>query len=208
MISTVSQRRPLAPGVRREDDRVAALDGEHPDAGRRELRVRRRDERRDQADRLGVLDDALLGQRLDDADARLAKDVTQDAHDLEALADPALRVADAALVDAHLREPGEGGLVGDGPGDGLAEAVDLLLGGAFELAQRGPAAGDELVDVRGLFRRDRSRSHPDNSAISSRGRVRTAIGSPSIMNSGPQSGTTPIVDVASIECQPTAPTGT
>ncbi len=45
----------------------------------------------------------LLRQLLDDADALLAQDVAQDAHDLEALADAALRVADAALFDAHLR---------------------------------------------------------------------------------------------------------
>ena len=42
--------------------------------------------------------------------------------------------------------------------DGLAQAVDLLLGRALELAQRGAAASDELVDVRRLLRGDRSRS--------------------------------------------------
>ena len=179
----------LAARVRREDDGVATLDGEHPDTGRGELRVGGRHERRDQADRLGVLGDALVGHRLDHADTGLSEDVTEDAHDLEPLADPARRVADAALVDAHLREPGEGGLVGDRPGDGLAQPVDLLLGRSLELAQRDARSSDELIDVCRLFRCDRSRSHPDNPAISSRGRVRAALGGPTIMYSGPKSGT-------------------
>ena len=41
-----------------------------------------------------------------------------------------------------------------------------------------------------------------NSAISSRGRGRAAPRGPIIMNGGPTSGTDPIVDVASTECQP------
>ena len=143
MISTVSMRRPLAARVRREHDGVAALDREDADAGRRQLGVGRGHERGDEPDRLGVLDDALLGQLLDDPDARLAEDVAQDAHDLEALADPRHGVADAALLDAHVGQPREGGLVGDRPADGLAEPVDLLLRGALELAKRGPAAGHE-----------------------------------------------------------------
>ena len=51
-------------------------------------RVGRRDERRNEADRLCVLDD-VDQERLDDADALLAKHVTQDSYD-EALRDPAL----------------------------------------------------------------------------------------------------------------------
>ena len=81
---------------------------------------------------LAYLTMPFSGSVLDDADARLAQHVAEDAHDLEALVDPALRVADAALLDAHLGQPRERRLVGDRPGDGLAEPVDLLLGRALE----------------------------------------------------------------------------
>ena len=60
----------------------------------------------DQAHRLRVLDDSLLGQLLDDPDALLPQDVAQDPHDLEALPDSALRIADAALLDPHLLRVG------------------------------------------------------------------------------------------------------
>ena len=88
------------------------------------------------------------------------------------------RITDAALLDAHVGESRERRLVGDRPGDGLAEPIDLLLGGTLEGAQRGPAAGDELVDVRRLFRRDRSRCHPDTPRSRPVVAVRAAIGVP------------------------------
>ena len=89
-------------------------------------------------DRLRVLHDPPLRQLLDDADASLAQHVAQDAHDLEPLADATLGIADAALLDTHGGEAGECRLVGDRPGDGLAEPVDLLLCRALEL-RAGPS---------------------------------------------------------------------
>ena len=108
---------------------------------------------------LAYLTMPLSGIVLDDTDARLAEDVAEDAHDLEALADAGHGIADAALLDPHLREPRERGLVGDRPSDGLAQAVDLLLRGALELAQCGTAAGHERIDGGRLLRGDRSHRH-------------------------------------------------
>ncbi len=99
-------RRLPAAGVRREDDRVLALDRVDRDGDRRDVRAGDRNQRRDHASRLGVLDDALVGDLLDDADALLAQGVAQ--HALHLGAALRLGAAHAALVHAHLRERGRG----------------------------------------------------------------------------------------------------
>ena len=60
-------RRLPAAGMRREDHRVLALDRVDRDADRRHVRAGHRNQRGDDAGRLRVLDDALLGDLLDDA---------------------------------------------------------------------------------------------------------------------------------------------
>ena len=118
-------RRLPAAGMRREDDGVLALDRVDRDADRRHVRAGHRNQRRDDAGRLRVLDDPLVGDLLDDADALLPQRVAQDALHLGA----ALRLgaAHAALVDAHLREPRRGRLVAAGPGDRAAQPIDRGL---------------------------------------------------------------------------------
>ena len=143
----------------REDDRVAAFDGEHANAGRRQLGVGRRHQGGNQSDRFGVLDDALLRQFLDHTDALLAQDVAQNAHHFEALANATLRVADAALLDAHVRETRERCLVGNRPRHGLAQTVDLRLRRVLEGRQSRPATAYEFVDVCGFFRCDGASCH-------------------------------------------------
>src|SRR5947207_13957888 len=99
----------------REDHGVLALDGVDRDADRRDVRAGDGDERGDDTRGLGVLRDPLLGNLLDDAHALLAQRVTKDALHLG----PALRLraADAALLDAHLRETRRRLLVAAGPRD-------------------------------------------------------------------------------------------
>ena len=63
---TVSNGRLAARRMRREDDRVLALDRVDGDADRRDVRAGHRDQRADHAGRLRVFDDALLGNLLDD----------------------------------------------------------------------------------------------------------------------------------------------
>ena len=58
-----------------------------------------------------------------------------------------------------LGEALEGLLVGDRPGHGLAQSVDVLLRRAFECGERCAPTRDELVDVRCLLRRDRPSRH-------------------------------------------------
>jgi hypothetical protein len=95
----------------REDHHIARLDAVDRIAGRREIGIRGRHDARDDACGLAVLDDALVGDLLDNAYALLAQRVAQHAADLHALTHAAHRVAEAALLDAHLDEACESPLV-------------------------------------------------------------------------------------------------
>ena len=64
--------------------------------------------------------------------------------DLEALGDAAVAVADAALVDAHVGEPGERRLVAQRPADRLGETVDALLVVVGDGRQRDARPGHQL----------------------------------------------------------------
>ena len=70
--------------------------------------------------------------------------VAEDAVDLEALADATVAVADAALVDAHVGQAGERGLVAEGPADGLRQPVDPGLVVVGDLGHGGPRPGHHL----------------------------------------------------------------
>ena len=54
--------------------------------------------------------------------------------------------AQAAFGDTFLDQPGERPLVGDGPGDGLAEAVDACLVVGLDDRQCLARAGEDLVE--------------------------------------------------------------
>ena len=73
----------------------------------------------------GVLDDALLGNLLDDAHALLPQRVAENAEHLGAAA--RLAAAHAAFVHAHVGEARGGVGIRAGPADRLAEAIDLGL---------------------------------------------------------------------------------
>ena len=73
----------------------------------------------------GVLDDALLGDLLDNAHALLAKRVAEDAEHLGAPL--GLAAAHAAFIDAHVGEPLGAFGVGARPPNRLANAVNLGL---------------------------------------------------------------------------------
>ena len=141
-------RRPPARRVRREDHGILALDRVDRDADRRDVRARHRDQRGDDAGRLRVLDDALVGHLFDDAHALLAERIAKDAEHLAAAA--RLRTAHAALGDAHLGEPGRGGQVAAGPRDGAAQPIDRGLIEGFGRRHRRPRARDQVGD-RPLF---------------------------------------------------------
>src|SRR6185436_19755590 len=113
--------------MRREDHRVETL--QRVDAGirRSELRVGRRDERGNHTGRLAVLDDALRGEFLNNADALLPQGIAQHAHDLHALLVAPTRLAKPALLDAHHYDPTERPLVGRRPTERLAESIDVPL---------------------------------------------------------------------------------
>ena len=64
--------------------------------------------------------------------------------DLEALGGSTLTVADAALVDAHVGQPQEGGLVAERPADGLREPVDAGLVVVGDLGHRGSRLGQQV----------------------------------------------------------------
>jgi hypothetical protein len=98
----------------------------------------------------------MPSREYDSADA-LLRNTSRDAHHLEALADAALGIADATLLDAHQGQALERLLVGDRPCDSLAEAVHLPLRRPLECPHRRPATSDQVIDVSGLFRGDRSR---------------------------------------------------
>ena len=140
--------------MRREDHAVARLDPVDRVAGGRQVRVGRRHDAGDDADRLAVLDDALLGDLLDHAHALLAQRVAQHAADLHPLAHAAIRVAEAALLDAHVDETRERRLVRDRPGDGLAEPVDARLVVGLDDRERLARAGEAFVELLLLLVRD------------------------------------------------------
>ncbi len=145
------ERRLLGTRVRRVDDDVACLDRVDRVAGRREVRVRGRDDARDDACRLAVFHDALLRQLLDDADALLAQRIAQHPADLHPLAHPADRVAQAAFLDAHVDEAREGLLVRDGPRHRLAEAVHACLIVGLDDRERLARLRKNLVELLLLF---------------------------------------------------------
>ena len=64
--------------------------------------------------------------------------------DLEALGRSPLTVTDAALVDAHVGQPQEGGLVAEGPADGLREPVDTGLVVVGDLRHGGSRLGQQV----------------------------------------------------------------
>ena len=107
--------------VRREDDGVLAFDRVDGDADRRHVGAGDGNERGNDAGGLGVLDDPLLGNLLDDPHALLPQRVAQDAQGLAAAA--GLRTAQAALPDAHLRQTRRRDLVRGRPRDGLTETI-------------------------------------------------------------------------------------
>ena len=121
------ERRLLRARVRREDHAVARLDAVDRVARRRQVRVGRRHDAGDDPGRLAVLDDALLRQLLDDADALLAQRVAQHAANLHPLAHPAHGVAQPALLDPHVDQARERLLVRHRPGHRLAQPVDPRL---------------------------------------------------------------------------------
>jgi hypothetical protein len=121
------ERRFLAARMGRENNGVPALEREHADAGRGQVGVGGGNERRDHADRLGVLDDPLFGDFLDDPDALLPQDIPQNPHDLETFRDPAFGVAQLALLNSHIGKPRKGLFIGDPPRHGLAQAVHPRL---------------------------------------------------------------------------------
>ena len=142
--------------MRREDDRVLALDRVDGDADRRDVGARDRNQRGDDAGRLRVLDDALVRQLLDDAHALLPQRVAQDAEHLGAaarLADcpcrsrrrssRASRVAVASLPPAHA--------------DGAAQPIDRRLIVGLDRAASRRARGRRSVCATACsFGRDRS----------------------------------------------------
>ena len=137
----------LAARMRREHHHVARLDAVDRVAGRGKIGIGGRHDAGDDSNRLGVFDDAFLGQFLNDADALLAQRVAQDAADLHALAHAADLVAEAGLGNAHVDEPGERDLVGDGPGDGLAQAIDTRLIVGLDDRRGLAGAGENFVEL-------------------------------------------------------------
>ncbi len=140
--------------VRREDDHVARLDAVDRIAGGRQVGVGRRHDAGDDAGGLAVLDDALLGELLDDAHALLAQRVAQHTADLHALAHATDRVTKPRLLDAHVDEPGKGLLVRNRPRHRLAQPVDPGLVVGLDDGQRLAGAFEGLVEFLPLFRRD------------------------------------------------------
>ena len=137
--------------MRREDDGVLALDRVDGHVDHRDERVGHRQQAGDDAGRLGVLDDALVGKLLDDADALRAQRVAQDAEDLPAPGRHAFGAAHAAFLDAHARQPAERLLVGGRPGDRPAQAVDRGLVVVVDGRHGGARAAEQLVRGRRFF---------------------------------------------------------
>ncbi len=148
-------RRLPAGGMRREDHRVPALQRVDGDADRRHVRTGDGDQRGDDAGRLRVLDEPLLGNLLDDADALLPQRVAQDPEDLRAPA--RLGAPHAALGDAHLGESRRRALVASRPGDGTAQAVHRGLVVVLDVPHRGTRALEQVARERLFFGGNRSR---------------------------------------------------
>ena len=136
--------------VRREDDGVLAFDRVDGDPDRRHVGAGDRNQRGDHTGRLRVLDDALLGNLLDDPHALLPQRVAQDSQRLAAAA--RLRTAQAALRDAHLRQPRRRDLVRRRPGDGLTETIHGALIVGFDGSHR-HARALEHASLRAVSRR-------------------------------------------------------
>ena len=150
-------RRLLAGRVGREDHRVLALDRVDGDADGRDVRARHRDQRGDHAGRFRVLDDAFLGNLLDDAHALLAERVTEDAQHFGAAA--RFAAAHAAFVDAHVRQPPGRRFVARRPADRLAQAIDARLVVALDGLHGGARTAQQVLRQRLFVRSDRSCCH-------------------------------------------------
>ena len=113
-----------AQGMGRENDGILALHrvDRHVDHG--DERVGDGKQACDDPHGLRVLDDALVGQLLDDAYALGAQGVAQDPEDLPAPRRNAFGAAHPAFLDAHPRQPPECLFVGGRPGNRLAQAID------------------------------------------------------------------------------------
>ena len=143
--------------VRREDHRILALDRVDGDADGGDVRTGHRDQRRNHAGWLRVLDEAPLRVLLDDAHALLTQRVAEDAEDLRAPGRFAF--AHAALVHAHVGEADGRLFVPAGPGDGLAEPIDRRLIVGLDRAHRAARLADQLVNEPRLLRGNRPRCH-------------------------------------------------
>ena len=156
-------RRLPAGRVRREDHRVLAFQRVDGDADRRDVGTRDRDQRGDDAGRLRVFDDPLLGNLLDDAHALLTKRVAQDPEHLGAPA--RLRAAHAAFGHTHLGQPGRRRLVPARPRHSAAQAIHGGLVVMVDVAHRRSRALEEV-----------SASDCSSGVIVLGGAVATAIG--------------------------------
>src|SRR4030095_7009093 len=129
--------------MRREEDRVLALHRVNRDADRRDVWAGDWNQRADHAGGLRVLDDALLGNLLDDAHALLTKRIAKNAEHLRTSS--WLAAAHAALIDAHVGEPFGGFRVGRGPANRLAKTIDFLLVVVGNLLHRPAGVGKHAL---------------------------------------------------------------
>ncbi|MBK8185012.1 MAG: hypothetical protein IPK63_19805 [Candidatus Competibacteraceae bacterium] len=118
-----------------------------------QVRVGGRHDAGDNADRLAVLDDALLWDFRNDADALLAQRIAQHAADFHALAHATLGAAQTAFLDTHRHQLGKGLFIGDRPSDGLAQAINARLVVGFDDGERLLGAHKNLVQFLLLLRR-------------------------------------------------------
>ena len=134
------------------DDDVTGLDGVDHLAGGGEAGVGGGDQRGDDAHRLGVFYQTLLGVLLDDSNALLAQAVPEDQLDLVALVALGHLVAQAGLVHGLVGQLSPHLHVAHGGGHGLTQPVypGLVIGGNDVGGLLG--AGDHLVQHLDLFR--------------------------------------------------------
>ena len=144
-----------ASGMRREHDRVFALDGVDRDADRRDVGAGDGNEGRDHPRGLGVFDDPPFRDLLDHAHARLPQGVAEDALHLRAPGGQA--AAQAALLDAHVGEARGRLLVAARPPHGPAQAVDRRLVVVLDGLHGRPRPLQERRRRVLLRRRDRAR---------------------------------------------------
>ena len=141
--------------MRRENHRVLAFQRIDGDAHRRDVWTRDRNQRGDDACRLGVFDDPLLGNLLDHAHALLTKRIAQDPEHLGAPA--RLGAAHAAFSHTHLGQPGRRRLVPARPRHGAAQAIHGGLVVMVDVAHRRSRALEEVASERLFLRCNRSR---------------------------------------------------